>query len=121
MGPLALLAEFIGTFTLVLVVFNVATSESVKDNSFFGLAIGFTVQAMAFAFGDISGGGFNPAVGLLRVVNSVSSAHLGCHKVWIYWVSPLPAAVLAALVFHAQSFVPASKVSKEKGEDLLPA
>nr|WP_252366599.1 MULTISPECIES: hypothetical protein [Rhodococcus] len=34
---------------------NVATSRSHPDNSFYGLAIGFTVMAGAFAVGDISG------------------------------------------------------------------
>jgi aquaporin Z len=34
------------------------------DNSFYGLAIGFTVMVGAFAVGGISGGAFNPAVAL---------------------------------------------------------
>jgi aquaporin Z len=32
------------------------------DNSFYGLAIGFTVVAGAVAVGGVSGGAFNPAV-----------------------------------------------------------
>ena len=35
-----------------------------QSDSFFGLAIGFTVVAGAFAVGGISGGAFNPAVSL---------------------------------------------------------
>src|SRR2546423_239709 len=42
MGP-ALLAEFLFTFALVYVVLNAATAEGTSGNSFYGLAIGFTV------------------------------------------------------------------------------
>jgi aquaporin Z len=62
--PRALVAETIYTFALVYVVLNVATSKNTQGNSYFGLAIGFTVLAAAFAVGDISGGAFNPAVRL---------------------------------------------------------
>src|SRR5205085_4447422 len=63
MGP-ALLAEFLFTFALVYVVLNSATAEGTSGNSFYGLAIGMTVMAGAFAVGDISGGVFNPAVAI---------------------------------------------------------
>ena len=39
----ALLAEFLLTFALASVVLNVATSKDHPDNSFYGLAIGFTI------------------------------------------------------------------------------
>jgi aquaporin Z len=60
----ALIAEFIGTFALAYVVLNVATTKATAGNSFYGLAIGFTVMVMAFALGGISGGAFNPAVAI---------------------------------------------------------
>jgi transposase len=56
LGP-ALLAEFLFTFALVYVVLNAATAEGTSGNSFYGLAIGFTVVAGAFAVGGVSGGG----------------------------------------------------------------
>jgi aquaporin Z len=56
------LAEFLFTFALAYVVLNVATAKATAGNSFYGLAIGFTVMAGAFAVGPISGGMFNPAV-----------------------------------------------------------
>ena len=56
--------ELLFTFALCYVVLNVATSKDQPVNSFFGLAIGFTVVAGAFAVGGISGGVFNPAVAL---------------------------------------------------------
>src|ERR1700722_14275533 len=49
-----LLAEFLGTFALAYVVLNVATSKETSGNSFYGLAIGFTVLTMALAFGGVS-------------------------------------------------------------------
>jgi aquaporin Z len=60
----ALLAEILFTFALGLVVLNSAASAGTKSNSFYGLAIGMTVTTGAFAVGGISGGAFNPAVGL---------------------------------------------------------
>ena len=58
----ALLAEFLFTFALVFVVLNTATAKGTAGNSFYGLAIGFTVMCGDFAVGNISGGAFNPAV-----------------------------------------------------------
>ena len=40
-----------------------ATAKATSGNSYFGLAIGFTVMVAAFSVGGISGGAFNPAVG----------------------------------------------------------
>jgi aquaporin Z len=59
----ALLVEVLYTFALCLVVLHTATAPQTTGNSFYGLAIGFTVAAGAFAGGPISGGAFNPAVG----------------------------------------------------------
>src|SRR5437762_9753016 len=62
--PQALTAEFLFTFALAYVVLNCATAKGTLDNSFYGLAIGFTVLAGVFAVGAISGGAFNPAVAI---------------------------------------------------------
>lgn len=63
-GKVGLYTEFLWTFLLVSVVLNTAgtASPGYKNNSFFGLAIGFSVVSGAIAVGNISGGGFNPAV-----------------------------------------------------------
>ena len=45
-------------------VLNVACAEPNHGNQYYGLAIGFTVTAGACAAGPVSGGAFNPAVGL---------------------------------------------------------
>ena len=40
-----LVAEFLFTFALAYVVLNVATAKGTEGNSFYGLAIGFTVAS----------------------------------------------------------------------------
>ncbi|MDQ6940360.1 MAG: aquaporin [Verrucomicrobiota bacterium] len=92
----ALLAEFLFTFALVYVVLNAATAEGTSGNSFYGLAIGITVMAGAFAVGDISGGAFNPAVAVGISVLGISS----WSNLWIYLVANFAGAIAAALVFN---------------------
>jgi aquaporin Z len=93
-GP-ALVAEFVGTFALCYVVLNVATSKGTANNSFYGLAIGFTVVVMAFALGGISGGAFNPAV-----ATGITIMHLAkTSNLWIFLVGDFAAAMVAALTF----------------------
>jgi aquaporin Z len=90
-----LIVEFLFTFALAYVVLNVATASGTEGNSFYGLAIGFTVAAGAFAVGGISGGAFNPAVAL-------GASVLGIFKwshIWIYLVAPPLGGVAAAQVF----------------------
>ena len=41
------LAEFLGTFALVWAVLHTSTDEDTQGNSFYGLAIGFTIMAWA--------------------------------------------------------------------------
>jgi aquaporin Z len=91
----ALIAEFVGTFALAYVVLNVATAKGTANNSFYGLAIGMTVMAMAFALGGISGGAFNPAVAIgVTIMGLAKAANL-----WVFLVGNFAAAALAALVF----------------------
>jgi aquaporin Z len=90
-----LLAEFIGTFALAYVVLNVATAKGTTGNSFYGLAIGLTVLAMATLFGNFSGGVFNPAVEIgLAVQQSIC-----WNQIWVYFVAPVAGGVVAAYTF----------------------
>jgi aquaporin Z len=91
-----MLAEFLGTFALVYTVLNVATAPATSGNSFYGLAIGFTVFVQAVAVGAISGGAFNPAV----VVGAFMMGGLTAGSLWMYWLSQLIAAAVAAGVFR---------------------
>jgi len=96
----AFFAELVYTFGLVSVMLNTATTKSQAENSFFGLAIGFTVLAGAFTVGSISGGAFNPAVATgPTIVNAFVNG--GTFKyLWIYWVAELLGAALASAVFR---------------------
>jgi len=93
----ALVAEVLGTFALAYVVLNVATAKANAGNSYFGLAIGFTVMVMAFALGQYSGGAFNPAV---AVGASVMKA-FEWSNIWIYFVGCFGGGALAGLAFNA--------------------
>ena len=98
----ALLVEFLFTFALALVVLNVATADATSGNSFYGLAIGFTVMVGAFAGGPISGGAFNPAVGTGPILANAIILGGGIGNLWIYLVGPLAGGAAAALVFKRQ-------------------
>jgi aquaporin Z len=91
----ALLAEFLFTFALAWVVLNVATARGTEDNSFYGLAIGFTVMVGAFAVGGVSGGVFNPAVAIGLIVDGI----LEFKDIWIYLLANLAGGAAAASVF----------------------
>jgi aquaporin Z len=92
----AVIAEIIGTFALVYVILNVATSPKTANNHYYGLAIGFTVVAMAYAVGPVSGGAFNPAVALgLSVFEKIE-----WNALWIYLVGAFTGAILAAIVYR---------------------
>jgi aquaporin Z len=98
----ALLAEVVFTFALALVILNVATSDASAGNSYFGLAIGFTVMTGAFAVGGISGGAFNPAVGTGPIIVNALAGGGGWGDLWLYWVGPLLGGVAAVTVFRLQ-------------------
>ena len=91
----ALLAEFLFTFALAYVVLNAATAKANAGNSFYGLAIGFSVLTGAFAVGSISGGAFNPAV-------AIGAAMMGLMdkaSIWIHIVADLAGGLIAGCTF----------------------
>jgi aquaporin Z len=93
----ALVVELLFTFALAYVVLNVATSKDHPNNSFYGLAIGFTVVVGAFAVGGISGGAFNPAVAFGGAVMGV----FAWPTLWVYLLAELVAGAAAGLAFRA--------------------
>jgi aquaporin Z len=90
------IVEFLFTFALAWVVLNVATSKGTMGNSFYGLAIGFTVLVGAITVGGISGGAFNPAVGLGVLTMGLESAK----QFGVYLISDFSGAAVAALVYR---------------------
>lgn len=98
----ALLVEILFTFALALVIMNVATAKRTEGNSYYGLAIGFTITAAAFAGGGLSGGAFNPAVGTGPTLMHALTAGGGWGNLWLYWVGPVVGGALASAVFRIQ-------------------
>jgi aquaporin Z len=93
----ALIAEFLFTFALCYVVLNVATAKGTEGNSFYGLAIGFTVLIGAFSVGAVSGGAFNPAVAVGITAMGLSTVA----NIWIFLVANFAGAIVAAIAFKA--------------------
>jgi aquaporin Z len=93
----AFVAELLFTFALCYVVLNVTTSKHHPDNSFYGLAIGFTVLAGAVAVGAIPGDAFNPAVTLGAAVMH----RFAWPTLWVYLVAEIIAGAAAGVTFLA--------------------
>lgn len=94
----AFVAELLGTFALVWVVLQTATTKSTAGNSYYGLAIGFTVVVMAYALGGFGTGGcFNPAIAVGAAFNGLAS--WGTAGLAI--VADLVGGALAAFAFKA--------------------
>jgi aquaporin Z len=92
----AFTAELLFTFALVYVVLNTATARATAGNSYFGLAIGFTVMAGAFAVGNVSGGAFNPAVAIGAMIMRL----LPWEMLWLYLAANLLGGAAAAMAFR---------------------
>jgi len=96
----AFINELIFTFLLVSTVLNVATSSAAayQNNSFFALAIGFSVVAGATAGGSISGGAYNPAVAFgVTVASAMGDGTF--EYIWIYLIADLLGGALAAVLY----------------------
>ena len=91
-----LAAELLGTFALAYVVLNTATAKATNGNSFYGLAIGFTVMAFAFTFGGFSGAAYNPSV----AIGACLMKGFLWADIWIYLVGSLVGGALAAIIFN---------------------
>ncbi len=99
----AAFCEMLFTFALCTVILNVAVSDKTKGNDYFGLAIGFTVGAAAFAVGTISGGAFNPAVGVGPYLIDLQNISSNTANIALYIIGPLAGALLASVVYTQTS------------------
>lgn len=98
----ALVVEVLFTLALVLVVLNVAASKKTEGNNYYGLAIGFTIVAAAIAGGGVSGGAFNPAVGIGATTISALFGGGTWAYLWIPIVGPLVGAALGSFIWSLQ-------------------
>jgi aquaporin Z len=108
--PAALLAEFLFTFALCYVVLNTATTDATANNSYYGLAIGFTVLVGAIAVGPMTGGAFNPAVAIGASLMGAISKPL----IWVYLVANLAGGAVAAFAYMATTEMPTVPASVQE-------
>ncbi len=109
----ALIVEFLFTFALAWVVLNVATAAGNEGNSFYGLAIGFTVVTGAYAVGAVSGGAFNPAVAIGATVMGLADLS----DIWIYLIACPLGGAAAAIAFNyvnAEPRAPSTRASADR-------
>ncbi|MEM6343397.1 MAG: aquaporin [Bacteroidota bacterium] len=104
----ALLVETFLTFLLALVYLNVCTGKAAIGNSYFGLAVGGTLAGIFYVGHHISGGAYNPALG---VAPNVLAANWS--PIWIYVVGPFLGASLAGFVYRVQHNVPLQKAQTD--------
>jgi len=97
----AFLVEIMFSAALVFVVLSVATTAEDDGNWYFGLAIGFTVMAAAFACGPISGCSLNPAVTFgVMFSHLLHTGNLAVSRLLAYTIAPLLGAGLAVGFFR---------------------
>jgi aquaporin Z len=93
-------AEMLGTFILVFVGSLAILSTQVEGNArILGIAFGFGIALLAglYAFGEVSGGHFNPIVSLAMFLDRRLSA---LDTIW-YWIAQFVGAILASLAILA--------------------
>merc|ERR1719174_1588884 len=97
----AVVVEVLFTAALVFVVLSVATTKQDDGNWYYGLAIGFTVMAAAFAIGPISGCSLNPAVAFgVMFSNFLHTGYLRVSVLILYMIAPLFGSLLAFSFFQ---------------------
>jgi aquaporin Z len=90
-----LVGELIFTLALAYVVLNVTVALATEGNSFYGLAIGFTVTTGIFAVGRTTGGLFNLAAALGGIITGA----LTWNHSWIYILASLLGGAIAAVLY----------------------
>jgi len=96
-----LVAEAIGTFTLVFIGVLVSSAaalvgapEGVITLTTVALAHGLAIAVMVAALGHVSGGHFNPAITFGFMV----SGRMGVGRGVLYWLAQVAGAIIAALI-----------------------
>lgn len=92
-----ILVEAVFTFLLAFTVLMVALTKRVQGNQYYGLAIGLALFAGILAGGAISGGAFNPAVGIVPAL--YDGTNVGS-SMYLYIVGPVLGALAAGGVHH---------------------
>ena len=117
----ALAAEFIGTFMLMSSVLGAAFYSFGAPAGAAGilgvaLLIGFTVMALAFAIGHISGADFNPAV----TIGLIAGGRVAANSAVGYILAQCLGAIAACAVFWTIGASPAG-IRRQNGYDAIDA
>jgi aquaporin Z len=92
-------AEVIGVAVLCFVLLHTTTTRGSANNSFFGIAVGFSALSALTSFGGMSGGAFNPAVAMLYVSYPTSET-LPSDGIGRFWTAGLLGGAIAAALFR---------------------
>jgi aquaporin Z len=103
----AFTVELLYNTLLVLVVLHTACTKKAEGNTYYGMAIGFTVAAGSIVCGPISGGALNPAIGFMGCAAGKSGL------LSIYCPSGICAAVTGLILYRMS----APKEEVEQGVD----
>ncbi len=95
-----ILIEIMFTFILASVILHVTTAKATEGNHYFGLAIGATLIAIAYAGGPISGGVYNPAIALGTIFADIKNIGTHLSHLVIYLIGPFVGGALAGIVYH---------------------
>ncbi len=95
----SIIAEIIGTFTLIYVVLNTAVAKANAANPTYGFAIGSSIIVMAYALAGVGATAFNPAVALGFGVLGLAS----WNTYWMYLLGEIIGTVLAVIAFRYAS------------------
>jgi len=96
----AALAEIMFSFTLVLTVFVTMVDRKYIENQFFGIAVGLNILVGAFSVGAISGGIFNPVLGIApQIYRLFTGNSIIPEVIALYLIAPIFGAMLASIVY----------------------
>ena len=97
----SVLAETLFSFSLVLTVFMTMVDRKSEENSYFGLAVGLNVIVGAFAVGAISGGVFNPVLGIApQIYRLFTGGSIMPEVIALYLIAPMFGALIASIVYN---------------------
>lgn len=97
----AFLIEALLTFLLCSVILHVAATDKTKGNNYYGIAIGFTLLAIAYVGGPISGGAFNPAIGVSPLLYDFINFGPHFMNMTLYLIGPVVGGILAGMVYKS--------------------
>lgn len=109
------LVEFLFTFTLVLTVFMTMADRKFMENSYYGIAVGLNILVGAVTAGAVSGGVFNPVVGIApQLYRLFTGGNMMLEVVALYLVAPVFGGLMAAVVYTI--FTGKEKLTHEHNE-----